>query len=68
MSEHSRMVPFARPETIGTDGAGLDEPGTFDFLGFTYYWGKSRKGQWVIKRQTAAKQLRRTLRAIRGLY
>jgi group II intron reverse transcriptase/maturase len=62
--EKTRLVPFARPETTGPDGAGPDEPGTLDFLGFTHYWGKSRKGYWVIKRQTAAKRLRRTLRAI----
>ena len=24
--------------------------GTFDFVGFTHYWAKSRKGNWVIKR------------------
>jgi len=62
--EKTRLVPFARPETTGPEGTGPDEPGTFDFLGFTHYWGKSRKGYWVIKRQTAAKRLRRTLRAI----
>ena len=62
--EKTRLVPFARPETIGPEGTGPGEPGTFDFLGFTHYWGKSRKGYWVIKRQTAAKRLRRTLRAI----
>ncbi|MBB3190969.1 hypothetical protein FHR94_002213 [Halomonas cerina] len=26
---------------------------TFDFLGFTHYWGKSRRGLLVIKRKTA---------------
>ena len=62
--EKTRLVPFARPETIGPEGTGPAEPGTFDFLGFTHYWGRSRKGYWVIKRQTAAKRLRRTLRAI----
>jgi RNA-directed DNA polymerase len=62
--EKTRLVPFARPETLGPDGAGPDQPGTFDFLGFTHYWGKSRKGYWIIKRQTMAKRLRRTLRNI----
>ena len=38
--------------------------GTFDFLGFTHYWGKSRKGNWVIKRMTARKRHRRALRNI----
>ena len=62
--EKTRLVPFGRPERVGPDGSGPHPPGTFDFLGFTHYWGKARKGYWVIKRQTAAKGLRRTLRAI----
>lgn len=37
---------------------------TFDFLGFTHYWAKSRKGNWAIKRKTAAKRLRRSMKAI----
>jgi group II intron reverse transcriptase/maturase len=37
---------------------------TFDFLGFTHYWAKSRKGNWVIKRKTSAKRMRRTMKAI----
>lgn len=62
--EKTRLVAFGRPEKAGLDGEPPQEPGTFDFLGFTHYWGKSRKGYWVIKRKTAAKRLRRTLRAI----
>ena len=46
--EKTRLVPFGRPK--GASGA---KPGTFEFLGFTHYWGKSRRGQWVIKRKTA---------------
>jgi RNA-directed DNA polymerase len=34
--------------------------GTFDFLGLTHYWTKSRRGYWGIKRRTARKRLRRT--------
>jgi len=37
---------------------------TFEFLGFTHYWGKSRKGNWVIKRKTARKRLQRGLKRI----
>ena len=62
--EKTRLLPFARPETVGPDGKGPDEPGTFDFLGFTHYWGKSWKGHWVIKRKTATQRLRRTLKAL----
>lgn len=62
--EKTRLVPFGRPGKGGLDGEAAHEPGTFDFLGFTHYWGRSRKGYWVIRRKTAAKRLRRTLRAI----
>jgi group II intron reverse transcriptase/maturase len=62
--EKTRLVPFGRPEKGGLDGDLPHEPGTFDFLGFTHYWGKSRKGYWIIRRKTAAKRLSRTLRAI----
>ena len=63
--EKTRLVPFGEPtdtqEPPSHDGG---RPGTFDFLGFTHYWGKSRKGQWVIRRQTMRKRMGRSLKAI----
>ena len=41
---------------------------TFDFLGFTHYWAKSRRGYWVVKRRTAASRMTRSLRAISQWY
>lgn len=41
-----------------------DNPDSFDFLGFTFYWGQSRKGNWVIRLKTAAKRLKRTITRI----
>src|SRR6266699_2826594 len=41
-----------------------DGNGTFDFLGLTHYWTRSRRGYWVIKRRTAKKRLRRTKKAL----
>jgi len=38
--------------------------GSFDFLGFTHYWGLSRKGYWVVKRKTAADRFSRTLKRL----
>lgn len=35
----------------------------FDFLGFTHYWGKSRKNRWVLKRKTISKRLTRAIKA-----
>ena len=59
--DKTRLVPFGRPSFRQEAGKGK---GTFDFLGFTHYWAKSRRETWVIKRKTASKRLRRTLKAI----
>jgi len=58
--EKTILVPFSRPKPTGR-GKG---DGTFDFLGFTHYWTKSRGGYWVIKRKTAKKKFRRTVKAL----
>ena len=58
--EKTRLIPFRRPRR---DGSG-PRPGSFDFLGFTHYWAKSRKGRWVPKRKTASKRFSRSLRAV----
>lgn len=57
--DKTRLVAFGRPR--GRDGK---RPGTFDFLGFTHYWGKSRWGNGVIKRKTAQPRFSRGLKRI----
>ena len=61
--EKTRLVRFQPPQTDLSETEERDppEPTTFDFLGFTHYWGRSRKGAWVIKRKTAASRLERAL-------
>ncbi len=65
--EKTRLVRFCRPwwraGENDPNGAGL-RPGTFDFLGFTHFWGCSRKGRWVVTRKTAGKRFRRALKAV----
>ncbi|HXW14594.1 MAG TPA: group II intron reverse transcriptase/maturase [Terriglobia bacterium] len=67
--EKTRLVDFRRPARGATpssdnaSGVG-SRPGTFDLLGFTHYWGKSRNGHWVVKRKTAADRFRRALKRI----
>ncbi len=64
--EKTRLVPFHRPAEQASgkgDGPG-GRPGTFEWLGFTHYWGRSRKGTWVVKRQTAPSRLTRALHRI----
>ncbi len=60
-SEKTVLIPFARPKSHDKGGQGK---GTFDFLGFTFYWSKSRRGYWVIKKKTARKRLSRFMRML----
>ena len=60
--EKTRLLDFRRPRTGGPRGKG---PRSFDFLGFTHHWGRSRHGRWVVKRTTAKGRLSRALRRIR---
>jgi group II intron reverse transcriptase/maturase len=66
--EKTRLVDFRRPDRRALpspdNGDVRSRPGTFDLLGFTHYWAKSRKGYWVVKRKTAADRLRRALKRI----
>ena len=63
--EKTRLVPFGRPRGGPDDSGGEGTPpGTFDFLGFTHYWGKTWKGDRVIRRRTSRKRLTRSLKAI----
>ncbi len=59
--DKTRLVPFNRPRWIGRGGR---RPGTLDFLGFTFYWGRARSGAWVVKKRTAKDRISRTLRRI----
>jgi RNA-directed DNA polymerase len=59
--EKTRLVPFRRPSSPTDDGAG---PGSFHLLGFTHFWGKSRKGKWAVKRKTMTTRLSRALCSI----
>jgi group II intron reverse transcriptase/maturase len=56
--EKTRLISFNRPDP-GDRGTG-----SFDFLGFTHYWGKSQKGRRIVKRKTAKSRLSRSLKAI----
>ncbi len=63
--EKTRIVPFRRPRLAKAGQRREDErPGTFDFLGFTHFWGRSRKGHWVVTRKTAKDRFSRGLRRI----
>jgi group II intron reverse transcriptase/maturase len=52
--DKTRLFHYGKPDQ-GDEG----DPPSFDFLGFTHYWARSRSGRWVVKRKTAAKRLAR---------
>lgn len=56
--DKTRLVRFVRPQP------GQPEPETFNFLGFTLYWGRTRRGSWTVKTTTSASRLRRAIRTI----
>lgn len=62
--EKTRMLDFRSPG-IRRKPEDTEGPATFDFLGFTHYWAKSRKGNWVIKRKTSGKRLTRAIHKIK---
>ncbi len=64
--DKTRLVRFQRPSraTTGKEDDGPCGPETFQLLGFTHYWARSRKGRWVVKRKTASKRLSRAIRSI----
>lgn len=62
--EKTRLVRFTRPAKGPRGPKAPPGPETFDMLGFTHYWGRSRKGNWVVKRRTAKDRLKKTVREI----
>ena len=56
--DKTRLVKFCPP------GDGSSGGRSFDLLGFTHYWGRSRKGRWIIKRKTAKARLARAVHRV----
>lgn len=59
--DKTRLLDHRQPRR-----GGATRPGTFDFLGFTHYWGVSfPKRLWIPKRKTARDRFRRSLAKIK---
>ena len=57
----TRLLPFRRPPAGQRSGKG---PATFDFLGFTFYWARTRKGRWGMTCKTRSASLRRFIGSV----
>jgi hypothetical protein len=59
--DKTRLLPFRRPPKRQEDGKGR---ATFDFLGFTFYWARTRKGRWAMTCKTRSASLRRFIGSV----
>ena len=57
--EKTRLLDFSKPRDGQQKGNS-----SFTFLGFTHYWTKSRKGNWIVGRKTDSKRLQRAVQAV----
>jgi group II intron reverse transcriptase/maturase len=62
--EKTRVVRFNKPKMKHDTERSDPRRETFNFLGFTHYWGLSRKGRWVIKRRTEKNRFSRSLKRV----
>ena len=63
--EKTRLVDLRSPSHwTRKHREGESRPGTFDFLGFTHYWGRSRRGMWAVKRKTSKTRFGRAVQQI----
>jgi hypothetical protein len=64
--EKTRLIRFQPDDADDSEppAGPTSPPRTFDFLGFTHYWGRARQGGWVIKRKRAKSRLKRAFQAL----
>jgi group II intron reverse transcriptase/maturase len=67
--EKTRLIEFGRFAAQNRKRRGLGKPETFDFLGFTFICGKSRRGNFLVKRKTRSDRMQSKLKEIKqGLW
>jgi group II intron reverse transcriptase/maturase len=59
--DKTHLLPFRRPPSGRQSGKG---PATFDFLGYTFYWTRNRKGRWGMLCKTRSASLRRFIGSV----
>jgi group II intron reverse transcriptase/maturase len=59
--EKTRLIEFRRPRRAQQNGKGKE---TFDFLGFTVHWTRTRAGSWMPSLRTRTARLQRAMKAV----
>lgn len=62
--EKTRLLEFGRFARRDAERRG-EKAAVFDFLGFTHYCGRSRKGRFKLKWRTSRERLRKSLRSLK---
>ena len=63
--DKTRLIAFGRYAAANRERRGLGKPETFNFLGFTFICGKSRKGGFLLKRKSRGDRVRAKLKEIK---
>src|SRR6202161_4332590 len=63
--EKTRLFEFGRHAATNRKRAGLGKPETFDFLGFKHICGKTKKGRFLVLRQTVRNRMQTKLLAVK---
>ena len=62
---NTRLIKFGRLAAANRKQRGQGKPETFDFLGFTHYCRRTRKGRFGVGRKLIANRMSRKLKAIK---
>ena len=63
--DKTRLIEFGRHAADRRTRRGLGKPETFNFLGFTFICGRSRKGKFLVKRKSRRDRMRAKLKEIK---
>ena len=64
-ADKTRLIELGRHAADWRAQRGLGRPETFNFLGFTYICGRSRRGRFQLQRKTRRDRMRATLQEIK---
>ncbi|WHY75287.1 group II intron reverse transcriptase/maturase [Neobacillus sp. WH10] len=60
--DKTKIIPFGKFAEKNANQQGRSKPATFDFLGFTHYCGKSKQGNFRVKRKSSRKKVKGKLK------
>ncbi|WP_279237762.1 reverse transcriptase domain-containing protein [Heliorestis acidaminivorans] len=63
--EKTKILPFGMRAYEEYRSTRKGKPSTFDFLGFTHYCSRSRKGKFRVKRKTSKKKFQASIKRVK---